>query len=257
MTLSLLKKWFRPAALACAVSVTALVPAHAVVIVTGSYDPVYGLPFSGTNGSMYWAGTANFVFDDNCSLPTNGTIDTAVQTSCGMTVQQAVVGLYTASPTNGGSKFATLTFAGAANIGLATFSGGNLTGVYSDYFDPWQTAVLATAGFDPFNVSGFAFNLAFSLQGATLFHDALADSAERHENHIEKGVFWNGKGYGHLKDSYCTPDRQTVSTTACGYSENIATVAFSPLVVPEPGSLPLMLAGLLAVTLISRQRRPG
>jgi hypothetical protein len=258
MRLSLLKGWFRATALAGAVSVTALAPANAVVIITGAYDPVYGLPFSGTNGSMYWAGTANFVFDNNCTLPTNGTIDTAVQTTCGMTVEQAVVGLYTANPTNGGSKFATLTFAGAANIALATFSGGNLTGVYSDYFDPWQTAVLANTGVDPFNVSAFAFNLAFSLEGATLFHDALAETADRHKNHVDRGVFWNGKGYGHLKDSYCAPDRQTVSTATCGYSQNIATVTFSPLaVVPEPGSVPLILAGLLTLTLATRVRRRG
>jgi hypothetical protein len=151
-----------------------------------------------------------------------------------------------------------LTFAGAANIALATFSGGNLTGVYSDYFDPWQTAVLANTGVDPFNVSAFAFNLAFSLEGATLFHDALAETADRHKNHVDRGVFWNGKGYGHLKDSYCAPDRQTVSTATCGYSQNIATVTFSPLaVVPEPGSVPLILAGLLTLTLATRVRRRG
>jgi hypothetical protein len=204
---------------------------------------------------MYWAGTANFVFGDNCVLPTNGSIDTAIQTTCAMTVEDAVVGLYNGDPKNGGSKFATLTFSGVNNIGLATFSGGNLTGVYSDYFDPWQTAVLSQTGVDPFNVSSFAFNLAFTTAGATLFHDSLVDNAERHKQHIDRGVFWNGKGYGHLKDSYCTPDKTVVSTTACGYSQNIATVTFGPLVVPEPGSVSLMLAGLLAVTMATRRRR--
>lgn len=257
MTLELIKNWFHPAALAFGVSLLAPAPADARVVIGGAYDPVYGMPFTGTSGSMYWKGTANFVFDDGCSLPINGSIDTTIQTTCGMTVEQAVVGLYTGDPNGGGLQFATLTFSGVANIGLATFSGGNLTGVYSDYFDPWQTANLVTIGVDPFNVSSFAFNLAFSTAGATLFHDSLADSEERHKNHIERGVFWNGKGYGHLKDSYCSPVRTVISTTACGYSQNIAVVTFSRLVVPEPGSVSLVLAGLMAATMVSRRRRCG
>jgi hypothetical protein len=257
MTFALIKKLFRPAALALSLSLASLAPVHAKTVVSTSYDPAYGFPFSGSFGSMFWKGTSNVVFEDGCTVPpASGFIDTKQSPGCVMYMTDAELGLYAGDPEQQGVKFATLSFGTQqANIGYASFTGGNLSWVFSDYFDTWAKALVVSGQqqlFDDFGVGGYTFTLAFSEAGALLFH--ATTSTERHDKHIERGKFWEGNGYGHLVKT-CDPDKIGKTTTACGYSTNYADVTFGPLSVPEPGSVPLMLAGLIAVTFASRRLR--
>lgn len=233
---------------ACFVPVT---PAHAIVV-GGNFDPVYGSPFQGTDGSMFWYGTADFHIKDSCVLTGTGLV-TSQPGSCGagnMFVDNAKVYLSTAAL---GTPFATLTFTGSAEIFVASFVGGQLASVTSDYFMPWAIPTVVT---NTFNVAGFTFNLGFDYDGAMLFHSSNSGIPHHLHGHDDTEQFWNGNGYGHLAKP-CSITLTTEDTDFCGHGNTAATVTFDRIAlnVPEPQTHALLLLGLGAVGVAARRRK--
>ena len=231
-------------------SATALgaAPTHAITV-GATWDPVYGSPYlAGVDGgmnNMWWSGQGEIFIPTDC-VPA----DTAVVTCAGMEVRNAFI--YLRDGEFATSPFATLNFsANTVQINKASFVGGQLVGVDSNYFEPWQSTAATL-----FNVDAYQFTFGFTYGGALLFH-ADKDGFEKHEStgHNDPDRFWNGVGKGHLT-SFC-PEAESItkSTTACGFSQNVATVEFAVIAVPEPQTYALMLAGLAVVGFVARRRR--
>ena len=232
-------------------SATALgaAPTHAITV-GATWDPRYGSPFVGTGSApdMWWSGQGEIFIPNTCVVPTGTAVVTS--TSCaGMLVQNAFIYLRAGESA---SPFATLDFsANTVQINAASFIGGQLVGVDSNYFESWQSTDATQ-----YNVDDYRFTFGFTYDGALLFH-ADTDAVGRHATagHSDAERFWNGVGKGHLTDSCLDPNNIAVSTTACGFSQEVATVEFAVTVVPEPQTYALMLAGLAVVGFVARRRR--
>lgn len=223
--------------------------------VVGRWDPLYGAPFSGTIDNMWWSGEGQFYFDDGCVPTGPGTVLVTTQT-CGagnMYVQNASINL---SLIQGGTPFASLTFVSTAEIFVARFVDGQLDVVLTDYFMPWAEPTLTNPPNNPFGVTGYTFNLAFSFDGALLYHASKGGIPKHDHGHDDSEEFWNGNGYGHLATP-CSPIAGgNGDTLACGYSDSRALVEFDPIAaVPEPQTYALMLAALAALGLTANRRR--
>lgn len=223
-------------------------PAHAITV-GATWDPRYGSPFTagvgGTTNDMWWSGQGEVFIPDTC-VPTG----TAEVTCAGMEVRNAFI--YLRDGQTAPSPFATLNFsANNVQINKASFVGGQLVGVDSNYFEPWQSTTATQ-----YNVDDYQFTFGFAYGGALLFHaDKDGFDSHDHTGHDDDERFWKGVGKGHLLE-FC-PDAEDInkSTTACGFSQEFATVEFAVIAVPEPQTYALMLAGLAVVGFVARRRR--
>ncbi len=235
-------------------AIFAMSPAHAIVV-SGSWDPKYGVPFEGgdplsTDDDMWWSGTARYSIPDSC-LTTS-----AVVTCSGMFVTSAEVELRQGA---GGTLLGTLLFGGlsggsAAITSLRFDSFGNVVWVESNYFEPLASVTSLTSNL--YGLSGYSFSLGFDASGAMLFHTENTAFLDRHGDHGDQsGVFWNGVGKGHIGE-LCSPTTAPGDGIRCGFSDSSGVVTFSPInAIPEPGTYALMLAGLGAVGFMARRRR--
>lgn len=224
-------------------------PAHAITV-GATWDPYYGSPFLAdgitTNENMWWSGKGDIFIPDECGVPTG----TAELTCAGMEVRNAFIYLREGEI---GTPFETLNFnTYTVQVNKANFVGGQLVGVDSNFFDPWQSTTATL-----YNVDDYEFTFGFTYDGALLYH-ADKDGFEKHDEigHDDDTHFWKGVGKGHLTQS-CADDAEDInkSTTACGFSKDPATVQFAVIAVPEPQTYALMLAGLAVVGFVARRRR--
>jgi len=248
------------AAMVAFVSLATVTPAQAL-IVAGRWDPLYGLPFVGSNpdplvtsDDMWWSGAGQFFFGNDCALPAAGSGEVLVS-GCTMRLQNSFIDL-SVGQANADTPFETLNFGGSVTIFEAKFVNGQLVGVISDFFDPW---VQGTS--DTFNVNQYEFTYALSYAGALLYHATLADFVEKHDHgHVDADHFWNGVGNGHLTLA-CSGVAQ-VDGIQCGFSDTYASVSFDEIpginpnaIIPEPQTYALMLLGLGAIGFSARRRQ--
>lgn len=235
-------------------AIFAVSPAQAIVV-SGSWDPKYGVPFEGgdpnsTGDDMWWSGVAQY------NIPTECLAFSAVVTCSGMFVISAEVELRQGE---GGTLLGTLLFGGlsggsAAITSLSFDSFGNVEWVESNYFEPLASVTSLTSNL--YGLSGYSFSLGFDQNGAMLFHTENTAILDRHGDHgDQEGVFWNGVGKGHLGE-LCGPLTAPGDGIKCGFSDSYGVVTFSQInAIPEPGTYALMLAGLGAVGFMARRRR--
>jgi hypothetical protein len=223
------------AALSAAAALTFVGSAQAAVY-SGSWDPAFGAsPFL----DLGWNGDATFYIPDQCVLNTGSV------TSCAfgaLTAGPAQVGLYSLST----SGTETLNFNQTVSVSSMTFLNGLLVGVDSSMFSP----VLATSSFAGSGNYSFAVQFTSS-DGAKLFYkkNGLGEDDES----------FSASNFGDDdEEDGCTyPSTSAGNNQNCGvnnFSKYPASVTYA-LVVPEPGTYALMLAGLGVVGLVTRRRR--
>ncbi|MES2960244.1 MAG: PEP-CTERM sorting domain-containing protein [Pseudomonadota bacterium] len=253
----------RAAVMGLLVSLAALAPAHARVIVGGTWDPRYGEPFTDTGtteGDMFWAGEAKFSFSDGCNLVAGFTGTVVASTLCTMHVQDAKVFLADGA-TNAANEsyFATLDYGAATTVMYAaTFFEGKLMGLKSDFFEPWASTVETLHGVNLYDFTLAFYDDALNGHGPLLYH-ATKDAFEgKHDHgHIDNPEFWKGHGYGHLVD--LCPNGINTDGYYCGYSDENGKLdggfIEAGLAVPEPQTYALMLLGLGAIGFSARRRQ--
>lgn len=204
------------------------------ILITGAWDPVYGAPFDEGPEVLGWRGTVTFDVPDACVVA--GLVTTS--TCAGMRLEEAQVVFYdvatdatvdTLDYESGDLSFFSILF-GAA---------GEVLSVTSSFFAPQQPAS-SFAG-----INDYGFRLQFVEAGARMYHSL--DLA-----------FWTEDKLVTIDPKYCY---KWIPGFVCGYSGTYSdgsptapAVFVEFKVVPEPGSISLLLAAGLAGWALRRRR---
>jgi len=204
------------------------------ILITGAWDPVYGAPFDQGPEVLGWRGTVTFDVPDACVVA--GLVTTT--TCAGMRLEEAQVVFYdvatdatvdTLDYESGDLGFFSILFGGA----------GQVLSLTSDFFAPQQP----DSGFA--NINYYGFQLQFVEAGARMYHSL--------------DFFpWSDSKLVTLDPQHCY---KWIPGFVCGYSGTYSdgsptapAVFVEFKVVPEPGSISLLLAAGLAGWVLLRRR---
>lgn len=253
-----LERALRTAAAVVAAMVCVVSPAKAVVY-TGAWDPLYGLPFTGSllGYNLGWKGTVEVDVPDAC-VRSSGVVWFVFPTTCGVgggpnvapEVVSASVDLYQEN----GPTIQTLDFnAASLEVVALRFAGGNLEGMIA-LPSEWLPATLPT---DSGPIVRY-FSLAFVTPDASPFLSVFFSEVPgdysgplllSHPEDLDLVPFWQIPGK--LDDLSISNVFEYPPDFPPGGLFSLR----APEVVPEPGSLALVSLALVATGWVTRRSR--
>jgi hypothetical protein len=197
------------------------------ILISGAWDPVYGAPFDEGPEVLGWRGTVTFDVPDACVVA--GWVKS--NECAGMRLEEAQVVFYDVATPNDTVDTLDYESGDLSFFSILFGAAGEVLSVTSSFFAPQQP----DSSFA--NINDYGFQLQFVEAGARMYHSL--DLA-----------FWSDSKLVTIDPKHCY---KWVPGFVCGYSgtysdgsptEPAVFVEFK--VVPEPGSISLLLASGLA-----------
>ena len=214
-------------------------------VVVGRWDPLFGSAFPG----MGWEGEAKW-FVPNACLPQPGSVTLLNSAACsggGMYMIGATVNFYDygADPTGLTSFKAGLAFGTQSIVNSVDVSGFSVANVVTNLSGAGTLS--GNAAYD--NVGAYNWAIRFTRGEARLYYAKIGDGVDDE---------WEYEQEEREYEHYDACKLGDISAPNCGvnnFSQFPAMVSFTTLLVPEPQTYALMLAGLAAVGFASLRRR--